>query len=250
MELKSYRVGLQNENNVGQTMTIIAYRSALDMDIKFDGGTIVYNTSYAVFKKGGIKNLNYPSVYGIGYFGIGIYKAKINGKFTKEYSLWNGMIGRCYTEKVRIKQPTYRDVTVCEEWHNFQNFAKWFYENWKPWMDETWHLDKDILCLECKVYSPKTCCFVPQEINKIFKKPSMSGEYPVGIRKKHGKFITRTTVNGIRRQVGRYLTLEEAVCGYGIAKELWIKTIADEWKDKIDLKVYQAMYNYKVEITD
>jgi hypothetical protein len=34
------------------------------------------------------------------------------------------------------------------------------------------------------------------------------------------------------------------------AKESYIKEIADKWKYKIADKVYQALYNYKVEITD
>ena len=33
-------------------------------------------------------------------------------------------------------------------------------------------------------------------------------------------------------------------------KEQAIKEAADEWKDKIVPRVYQAMYNYEVEITD
>ena len=35
-----------------------------------------------------------------------------------------------------------------------------------------------------------------------------------------------------------------------IAKELHIKEVADKWKSQIADKTYQAMYNYKVEITD
>lgn len=45
-------------------------------------------------------------------------------------------------------------------------------------------------------------------------------------------------------------TPEEAFQVYKVAKETYIKEVADEWKDKINPKVYQAMYNYQVEITD
>ena len=37
---------------------------------------------------------------------------------------------------------------------------------------------------------------------------------------------------------------------YKIAKEKYIKEMANEWKKLISNKVYQAMYNYQVEITD
>ena len=33
-------------------------------------------------------------------------------------------------------------------------------------------------------------------------------------------------------------------------KENYIKQVAEEYKDKIPDKLYEAMYNYKVEITD
>ena len=35
-----------------------------------------------------------------------------------------------------------------------------------------------------------------------------------------------------------------------MAKERYIKEVADKWKGIIDDKVYNALYNYKVEITD
>mgnify|MGYP001557437674 CR=1 FL=1 len=33
-------------------------------------------------------------------------------------------------------------------------------------------------------------------------------------------------------------------------QEKYIKEVAEGWKDKIDSKVYQALINYQVEITD
>ena len=37
---------------------------------------------------------------------------------------------------------------------------------------------------------------------------------------------------------------------YKIAKEGYIKKVADEWRPLIKPRVYDAMYNYQVEITD
>ena len=42
----------------GKKMTIIAYRSATDIDVEFDDGTVVFNKSYSHFKKG---KINYPA---------------------------------------------------------------------------------------------------------------------------------------------------------------------------------------------
>ena len=50
--------------------------------------------------------------------------------------------------------------------------------------------------------------------------------------------------------VGYYKTPEEAFQSYKGVKEFHIKAVADKWKDLISEQVYQAMYNYKVEITD
>ena len=43
---------------------------------------------------------------------------------------------------------------------------------------------------------------------------------------------------------------EEAFRAYKQFKEDYIKQVADEYKDKIPQKLYDAMYNYKVDITD
>ena len=45
-------------------------------------------------------------------------------------------------------------------------------------------------------------------------------------------------------------TPEEAFQTYKEFKENYIKQVADEYKDKIPEKLYEAMINYKIEITD
>lgn len=49
---------------------------------------------------------------------------------------------------------------------------------------------------------------------------------------------------------GSYETPEEAFDVYKTAKEKYIKDLADSYKAKIPEKLYRAMYNYKIEITD
>jgi len=73
------------------------------------------------------------------------------------------MINRCYSEKSHKRHPTYKECTVCDEWHNYQTFADWFDNNY---IDE-YHLDKDIKVEGNRVYSPAFCGFVPQSDNTI-----------------------------------------------------------------------------------
>lgn len=54
-----FRVGNESIASNGLKMKIISYRSAQDIDIKFEDGTIVKNKRYQDFQKGNIKN---PSV--------------------------------------------------------------------------------------------------------------------------------------------------------------------------------------------
>jgi len=43
---------------------------------------------------------------------------------------------------------------------------------------------------------------------------------------------------------------EEAFAVYKEAKELHIKSLAEKWKNDLDPRVYKALMNYVVEITD
>ena len=54
----------------------------------------------------------------------------------------------------------------------------------------------------------------------------------------------------IHRNLGYFETPKEAFQAYKVAKENYIKQVADEYKDKIPYRLYEAMYNYEVEITD
>ena len=113
---------------------------------------------------------------------------------------------------------------------------------------EHWHLDKDIICKECKTYSPETCAFVPADVNILFIKNDIKrGVYPISVRKtKSQRFTSRLN----SKHLGTFDTPEEAFQAYKVAKEKHIKEVADKWKDLIDPRVYEAMYDYKVEITD
>ena len=118
-------------------------------------------------------------------------------------------------------------------------------------------LDKDILMKGNKIYSPDTCVFVPKNINTLFTKSNKSrGKYPIGVyfNKDRNKFQVNcnTFYNGKTQQkyLGLYNTIEDAFNAYKQSKEANIKQVADYYKENIPDNLYEAMYNYKVEITD
>ena len=253
------RTGERNINNFGSEMVIVEYRGALDIDIFFPQYDWTFkNAQYGKFKKGIIKCPYEPSVYGVGYLGEGKYKASENGKHTRAYKTWNHMLERCYSDKFHEKQPTYKDCEASEEFYNFQVFAEWFNDNFYQIEGEIMCLDKDILVKDNKIYSPDTCIFVPQTINSLFVKCDKSrGESVIGTSPlENGKYqVSCNMINPETRKfkseyLGRYDTQEKAFEIYKYYKEKNIKQVADYYKDLIPEKLYNAMYNYEVEITD
>lgn len=259
MRMKIDRTGERRMNNFGSKMIIVGYRNAQDIDISFtEYNWIIKNQQYYNFKKGNIKCPYEPRCSNVGYIGEGKYKTKENGKATRVYSTWHSMLQRCYDEKNREKYPTYKGCTVCNEWHNFQNFGKWYDKNYYTVEGERMCLDKDILVKRNKVYSPETCIFVPETINSLFtKRQNDRGESVIGTSlTQNGKYraycslINPKTGKSKYEHLGCYETQEKAFEVYKYYKERNIKEVADYYKDKIPQKLYDALYNYEVEITD
>ena len=240
-------------NNNGERMTIIRYGNWRDIDVQFADGTIVEHRNYGNFLKGNVKNPMTPSLFGVGFMGIGDFKSKDeNGKNTKCHATWQDMHKRCYDPKFQEKHSTYKDCTVCKEWNNYQEFGKWFDENYYEVGNEQMALDKDILKKGNKIYSPETCVFVPQHINSLFVKSNkIRGDYYIGVSKHGNKF--RAMLNKGNEKLihlGLYATAEEAFQVYKKHKEAYIKEVAEEYKGRIDPRAYEAMIAYEVEIDD
>jgi len=243
------KTGERHQNNQGCWFTIIAYRSNKNLDIQFDCGYKVYNRVYKCVTKGSIKNPYHPTIFGRGFKGDGRHKQWLNSKDTKMYSKWYSMFDRCYNTASLEKNPTYGSCDVIMEWDDFQIFGDWFEENFNPEYMEKWELDKDILFKGNKLYSPETCCFVPQEINKLFTKCDKArGEYPIGVsyHKDVKKIVGKGFANG-----DKYFDCKlEAFEYYKQEKEDYIKIVADKWRPWITIPCYNALYAYQVEITD
>jgi len=57
---------------------------------------------------------------------------------------------------------------------------------------------------------------------------------------------------GKSKKLGDFFTIEEAFSAYKEAKEAYIKEVAQDYFERglITQKVYNALLNYKIEITD
>ena len=239
----------------GYEVRLNKYNDASNCELEFLNVKFPYKVNIEIrsFKNKTVRYPYHPSKYGVGYIGIGKF---IGGSYSKEniiYDYWDGILRRCYSERIKKLRNSYSDCLVDECWHNLQNFGEWFEKNYNPKYMKSWCLDKDILVKGNRIYSPETCCFVPNEINVIFTNGYIRrGEYPKGVsyKPKINKYIAQYQKDGVVTHIGTFKTVDEAFQAYKEAKEKYIKEKADKWKDQIDPKVYEAMYNYQVEITD
>jgi len=251
---KTNRIGENSINKQGLKMKIIEYRRNDDITVKFEDD-YACESQYVLFQKGSIKNPYFRETQGVGYIGEGKYKPSINNKLTIQYKYWMSMFYRCYNEDYHKKENTYIDCFVCEEWHNYQSFGKWFDENYYEIENEVMQIDKDILIKGNKIYSPKNCVFVPRSINNLFvKNDKVRGKYPIGVTERNNGYQARLNKNTkdikLRISLGVFDTPQQAFNAYKIAKENYIKKVANDYKGKIPNNLYNAMINYKVEMTD
>lgn len=161
------------------------------------------------------------------------------------YKTWTSMIRRCYSEKYHRLKPTYIGCQVCDEWKYFSNFEKWFKCHYK----DGFVLDKDILVVGNRIYSPGTCCFVPPFINGLLvTNKKKRGKLKLGVYLHQGKYIAQCGINRSQQFIGCFDSEDEAHEAYKKTKYEEIHRVAKEALDKgdIDEKVYNALLNYKI----
>lgn len=129
------------------------------------------------------------------------------------YRKWRHMIERCYSkdysnEKIR----SYENSRVCDEWLYFSNFRRWMES--QDW--EGNHLDKDLIIIGNKLYSPETCLMLEPKINLFIIDGGGigRGDLPIGAsyNKKDGLIYSnvKNTLTGKREYLGCFKTPMEA----------------------------------------
>lgn len=198
------------------------------------------------------------TVCGIGYLGDGQFIATDGKKATKCYEMWRGMLRRCYKPNSQKDKENYKNCYVCDEWHNYQNFAKWYSENIYEFNQEKMDLDKDLLIKDNKIYSPQTCLILPHNINSLLCKIKGSrGNLPLGVSQlKKNSYVVHCSTKFMNLTgnstgyIGHFNNVNDAFQTYKEYKEKLVKYIADKYKNDLPIKVYNALYEYEVNIND
>lgn len=230
-------------NNKGCSATVIGYVNNKNITIKFhDEYAHEMITNGANLNIGSFKNPYHPIICGVGFLGVGEYKSRVGKKDTREYTVWRHMIVRCYSENLSSKNLSYKDCTVADEWHNYQNFAEWYINH--EYSDLGYQLDKDILVSGNRVYSPETCTLVPHEINTMLcDNPTKRGLLPIGVcyAKDRGKYGASVMIEKRKKHLGFFMTADEASNAYAVAKSDYIILKSIEYRDVIEHKVFVAL---------
>ena len=231
---------------------VLKYNDAKDVEIQFLKTGYEATVRLGDIRNGNLKDPYSPSVYSIGIVGTK-YPISEGGVLTKEYKLWCGMLQRCYSDSYQKQRPTYEGCEVSENFKSYEYFYEWCNKQ-IGFGNEGWQLDKDLLIKGNKVYSENTSVFIPREINQVLvKRTALRGEHLIGVYwHKRGKAFAAQVnkSNGGSEYLGLFNTEIEAFNAYKIAKEIYIKELANRLKSQIDDKAYNALMNYEVNVND
>lgn len=196
-------------------------------------------------------------------YGVGINDADYRVKITEElpkvggrrvrrivwicpfFQTWRNMLARCYSEAYLLRNPTYKDCYVCDEWLTFSSF--------KSWMEkqeyEGKQLDKDLLVKGNKVYGTDTCVFITKRLNTFISERTASrGQWPIGVywSEKEKKFHASINVGNNRSKSLKYhATPEEAHQAWLKAKLELAKELAAEQDDpRVAKALVEGYENY------
>lgn len=143
-------------------------------------------------------------------YGVGLNDApyKIERRYKNKryicpiYGIWKTMLQRVYSKKWKERYPTYTDCTVCTDWLVFSVFKEWVLQH--DWAGKD--LDKDLKVKNNKIYSPDTCLFIPQDVNKLvmYPKRKKNSALPIGVFKSKNSFMVRMSIYGKDTYLGSF----------------------------------------------
>lgn len=228
----------------GGSVVVLEYRNYAEIVVQHqDSHGHICVVQAKELKTGGIKNPFHPSVYGIGYVGVGGYRISIKGEHQRAYVVWKSMLSRAYCPIYKKAQPTYDDCSVTEVWHNYQTFAEWYDKQPNAYVDG-FDLDKDLIVVKNKIYSPDTCSLVPKAVNRLLyynSKARIRGNLPQGVSKKGKKYQAKIGSGKNEKYLGVRSTPEEAGDLYRKEKTKHVKFVAEQYRDVLHPTVYKNL---------
>lgn len=160
------------------------------------------------------------------------------------YVLWINMLRRCYDEKALLKQPTYNGATVTEDWHKLSKLKAWAEQ--QDYVGK--HLDKDIILVGNKLYSPETCAFVTQATNSFITASDASrGDCLIGcgFHKLTNKFqaYCNNPFTKKREHLGLFLSEKEAHEAWRKRKHELAQLVAETESDQRVVEALKKRYS-------
>lgn len=184
-----------------------------------------------VFIPAGQDRRLYPTVLGKGNIGIGPHTVKMSGQTTMAYRQWVQVLKR----------------DVCKEWTNYQNFAEWFYTEYRRFARGCpfeLSLTNRILVPNSNYFSPETCCFAPPRLIRLFStRANPERDLPIGVYRWDDRFCTK--YHGERLCVCD--TVEEASMYYWKFKIMDIQWMARDYAEYMPEHVVQHLNNMTIE---
>lgn len=176
----------------------------------------------------------------------------IDGKLrlTRAGVTWSNMKARCFRQSWKQHKPTYRDCSMSPEFEDFQGFAEWC-QTQVGYGLEGYGLDKDILKVGNKVYSPEVCVFVPRFINSFMAfRPTKDSGLPVGATyiERLNKYNCQISHKGKKVLCKTFDTAHEAHVAYMEMKAVCAKELYEEMVDGkiiVDNRVVEFFKNWK-----
>lgn len=154
---------------------------------------------------------------------------------TKLYHVWDTMNQRCSNpNSTKYSEYGGRGIVVCDDWKEPYLFMGWALLNGYKETLTIERVDPD------KGYCPDNCTWIPaadQALNKRMSSKNTSGYSGVSFHKGTGKWAARVTVNSVRKQLGRFITPEEANT---VRKQYFIDNNLQE-----HLRVYELQHKNK-----
>ncbi len=180
----------------------------------------------------------------------GLYLRRFNGELTYEGMYHHKLMVRATNTKYKRHRPTYAEVSVADNFKDFQFFAEWC-NNQVGFGTSGFVLEKDLLVPNNKVYSEYTCVFVPDAINSFltFKKTRTNG-LPVGVSWCNVEYCYKSycaQLNGKNKTLGRFTNPKDAFAAYCKFKEAMAQKLVETYSGQIDARAIEALSSFKVE---